>query len=118
LRGKGRGEGRGRGGGGGEGGVVTSAAPPLWILMAFLRRAGDVMLIWNIFLFSLSLSSLCVIYPRGRSVHKKNKKLQTYVVLSKNSLWHTLIKFKNRLIFSPLFYQKNIETEKHKSLNF
>ena len=50
------------------------------------------MFIWNI--FSLSLSSLCVIYPRGRSVHS-SKNYKTYVVLSKNSLWHTLIKFKS-----------------------
>ena len=49
-------------------------------------------------IFSLSLSSLCVIYPRGRSVHSY-KNYKTYVVLSKNSLWHTLMKFKNRLIF-------------------
>ena len=39
------------------------------------------MLIWNIFLFSLSLSSLCVIYPRGRSVHS-SKNYKTYVLLS------------------------------------
>jgi hypothetical protein len=31
-----------------------------------------------------------------------SKNYKTYVVLSKNSLWHTLIKFKNRLIFLSL----------------
>jgi hypothetical protein len=91
----------GRGGeGGGDGGGESShhppegggtKSPPLRILMAFLRRAG-----WfkNIFLFSLSLYSLCVIYPRGRSVH--SSKLQKLMLSSQqNSLWHTSMKFKN-----------------------
>ena len=68
--GKGRGEGRGRGG--------TIAPPP--------RRGGDEVPLpspsgfeW---LFSLSLSSLCVIYPRGRSVHS-SKLLNLWCPLNK-----------------------------------
>jgi hypothetical protein len=81
--GEGEGGGRGREG---EGGEATTTAP---------RRGGDFVppppdlngfftqgrLIWNIFLFSLSLSSLCVIYPRGRSsVH--SSKLQKLMLSS------------------------------------
>ncbi len=87
--GEGGGEGRGRGG-------ATTTAP--------LERGGDKVpplpppdfndfftqgrLIWNIFLFSISLSSLCVIYHRGRSVHS-SKNYKTFVILSKISVWHT-----------------------------
>ena len=94
-------------GGEGEGGEGTGGnhctAPPE-------RRGGDEVpppspsgfyknfftqgrLIWNIFLFSLSLYSLCVIYPRGRSsVH--SSKLQKLMLSSQqNSLWHTSMKF-------------------------
>ena len=62
-------------------------------------------LIWNIFLFSLSLYSLCVIYPRGRSsVH--SSKLQKKLMVSsqqkkQNSLWHTSMKF---IIYPPTKY--------------
>ena len=48
--------------------------------------------LFSLSLSSLSLSSLCVIYPRGRSVHKKKKQYNA-IVLSKFSLWQTLMKF-------------------------
>ena len=94
--GGGRGGGReGEGGGGGgshhhrppEGGGLL---PPPPDLNGFFTQGR---LIWNIFLFSLSLSSLCVIYPRGRSsVH--SSKLQKLMLSSQqNSLWHTSMKF-------------------------
>jgi hypothetical protein len=83
--GGGRGGGReGEGGGGGgshhhrppEGGGLRPPSPP--DLNGFFTQGR---LIWNIFLFSLSLSSLCVIYPRGRSsVH--SSKLQKLMLSS------------------------------------
>jgi hypothetical protein len=101
--------GGGRGGGGGDGGEPLhrppegggTKSPPL-LPQDFKDFFTQGRLIWNIFLFSLSLYSLCVIYPRGRSsVH--SSKLQKLMLSSQqNSLWHTSMKFKNRLIFLSL----------------
>ena len=83
--GRGGGEGRGEGGRWGShqppppppGGGGDFVPPPFGF--EWLFYAGP--LIWNIFLFSLSLSSLCVIYPRGRSsVH--SSKLQKLMLSS------------------------------------
>ena len=91
------GRGGGRGEGGGEppppppGGGGTKSPPPPDFNGFFTQGR----LIWNIFLFSLSLSSLCVIYPRGRSAH--SSKLQRYCPLKAflvayfNEIWNGLI---------------------------
>ena len=49
---------------------------------------------WVIFLYSLSLSSLCVIYPTGRAVHiKEQKRFSYFFFLLRFSLKQILLKF-------------------------
>ena len=80
----GEGEGGGRGREGGETIAIIgppeeggTKSPPLRILTTKKK------------LFSLSLSSLCVIYPRGFSLSPQLKTTKLMVSSQQNSLWHT-----------------------------